>query len=58
MKQQESTKFDKQISNNLILFKPQVFEKFKTQLGEKWDEVQRVYNKGDKVSEFSLFSTI
>ena len=30
---------------------------FKTQLGKKWDEVHRVYNKGFKVSELSSFST-
>ena len=27
------------------------------QLGKKWDEVHRVYNKGVKDSERSLFST-
>ena len=30
---------------------------FKAQLGEKRDEVHRVYNEGVKVSELSSFST-
>ena len=30
---------------------------FKTQMGKKWHEVHRVYNKGVKVSELSSFST-
>ena len=66
MKQQKSTLLDKLIT--IIVRTTNVFEQwnfhsperlnikvFKTQLGEKWDEIHRVYNKGVKVPNILYF---
>ena len=68
MKQRKSTLSDKLIpifvqttnlfertSNNQSV---QTIRYSKRNWGKKWDEVYRIYNKGVKVSELSLFSTI
>ena len=68
LKQQKSTLLDKLIP--IFVQTTKVFEEknfqwperlnnkvLKKQLEKKWDEVHRVYNKGVKASELSLFST-